>query len=76
MIEDACHALGGKNSNKNKDLIGNCNYSDLATFSFHPLKTITTGEGGMTTTNNIKLYNLMRNIEIMAGRLKIKKKIT
>tara|TARA_E500000178_G_scaffold356205_1_gene432482 strand:- start:332 stop:1507 length:1176 start_codon:yes stop_codon:yes gene_type:complete len=60
LIEDACHALGGKNSKKSNDLIGNCKYSDLTTFSFHPLKTITTGEGGMTTTNNIKFYNLMR----------------
>lgn len=74
LIEDACHALGGKNSNKNKDLIGNCNYSDLATFSFHPLKTITTGEGGMTTTNNIKLYNLMRQYRNHGWAIENKKK--
>ena len=58
MIEDACHALGANNSSKKDDKVGNCRYSDLTTFSFHPLKSITTGEGGMTTTRN-KLYKEM-----------------
>lgn len=53
LIEDACHALGGKYSKKK---VGSCNYSDLSTFSFHPVKPITTGEGGMITTNNKTIY--------------------
>ena len=53
LIEDACHALGGKYSKKK---VGSCYYSDLSTFSFHPVKPITTGEGGMITTNNKKIY--------------------
>jgi UDP-4-amino-4,6-dideoxy-N-acetyl-beta-L-altrosamine transaminase len=52
VIEDACHALGGEYLN-NK--VGNCEYSDMAVFSFHPVKMITTGEGGAITTNNEKL---------------------
>ena len=59
LIEDACHALGANNSSKKDDKVGNCRYSDLATFSFHPLKSITTGEGGMTTTRNKLLYKEM-----------------
>jgi dTDP-4-amino-4,6-dideoxygalactose transaminase len=55
LIEDACHALGAKYSTKNNFVVGSNKYSDLTTFSFHPLKTITTGEGGMVTTNNKKL---------------------
>jgi len=53
IIEDACHALGGKYENSK---IGSCRYSDLAVFSFHPVKSITTGEGGAITTNNKKYY--------------------
>lgn len=53
LIEDACHGLGGKYK---KFKIGSCKYSDLSTFSFHPVKPITTGEGGMVTTNNKDLY--------------------
>ncbi len=53
VIEDGCHALGAKYK-KNK--IGNCKYSDMTVFSFHPVKPITTGEGGAITTNNKKLY--------------------
>jgi UDP-4-amino-4,6-dideoxy-N-acetyl-beta-L-altrosamine transaminase len=49
IIEDASHAIGGKY----KDLpIGNCKYSDICIFSFHPVKIITTGEGGIATTND------------------------
>ena len=47
IIEDACHAIGGKYQNK---LIGCC-YSDITVFSFHPVKIITTAEGGMAVTN-------------------------
>jgi len=49
IIEDASHAIGGKYLN-NK--IGCCQYSDIAVFSFHPVKIITSGEGGIATTNN------------------------
>tara|TARA_B100001248_G_scaffold151410_1_gene113783 strand:- start:2267 stop:3445 length:1179 start_codon:yes stop_codon:yes gene_type:complete len=74
IIEDACHALGANNSRKKKDLVGNCKYSDLTTFSFHPLKTITTGEGGMTTTNNLNFYNLMCQYRNHGFALKKKQK--
>jgi UDP-4-amino-4,6-dideoxy-N-acetyl-beta-L-altrosamine transaminase len=53
VIEDAAHALGSKYNNTS---IGKCNHSDMAIFSFHPVKHITTGEGGMITTNSKKLY--------------------
>jgi len=49
VIEDACHALGGEYlGNK----VGSCEYSDITVFSFHPVKMITTGEGGAIMTNN------------------------
>ncbi len=54
LIEDSCHALGGSYNNKK---VGSCSYSDISTFSFHPVKPITTGEGGMITTNNKKIYD-------------------
>jgi len=56
IIEDASHAIGGKYLN---DPIGNCKYSDITVFSFHPVKIITTGEGGMALTNNSKLSEHM-----------------
>jgi UDP-4-amino-4,6-dideoxy-N-acetyl-beta-L-altrosamine transaminase len=49
IIEDASHALGGEYLDKK---VGCCEYSDMAIFSFHPVKMITTGEGGAITTNN------------------------
>ncbi len=49
IIEDASHGIGGKYKNKP---IGNCEYSDITVFSFHPVKIITTGEGGMCLTND------------------------
>lgn len=54
VIEDAAHAIGSDYIDGSK--VGNCKYSDLTTFSFHPVKTITTGEGGAITTNDEKLY--------------------
>ena len=58
LIEDACHALGAKYFfNKNLLSIGSCKHSDISTFSLHPVKTITTGEGGLITTNNKFFYN-------------------
>jgi UDP-4-amino-4,6-dideoxy-N-acetyl-beta-L-altrosamine transaminase len=58
LIEDACHAPGGyfTDSKGQKQLCGNGNYADLAIFSFHPVKHIATGEGGMITTNDEALY--------------------
>ena len=59
IIEDAAHALGAEYSNGTK--VGSCTYSDMTVLSFHPVKTITTGEGGMVTTNDFELYkNLLR----------------
>lgn len=54
VVEDAAHALGSKYADGG--MVGNCKYADLTTFSFHPVKTITTGEGGAITTNNKDLY--------------------
>ena len=64
MIEDASHAPGGYfiDSNGQKQNCGNGRFADLTTFSFHPVKHITTGEGGMITTNNEKLYHKLRNL--------------
>jgi hypothetical protein len=59
IIEDACHAPGGffVDSNGFNQNCGNGKFSDLTVFSFHPVKHIATGEGGMITTNNEHLYN-------------------
>jgi dTDP-4-amino-4,6-dideoxygalactose transaminase len=57
LIEDACHALGAKYLyNKRYLSIGCCKHSDISTFSLHPVKTITSAEGGLVTTNNKFLY--------------------
>ena len=53
VIEDACHALGAKYKNIKT---GSCKYSDMVIFSFHPVKPITTGEGGAVLTDNKKYY--------------------
>jgi len=58
LIEDACHSLGAQYFyNKKYIPIGSCKHSDIATFSLHPVKTITSGEGGLVTTNNKLIYN-------------------
>ncbi len=54
IIEDAAHALGAVYPNGKK--VGSCEFSDMTVFSFHPVKSITTGEGGMITTNSYDLY--------------------
>ena len=59
IIEDASHAIGGKYLNKN---VGCCQYSDITVFSFHPVKIITTCEGGMALTNNENLSNRMLHL--------------
>ena len=58
IIEDACHAPGGYfiDSNSKQQKCGNGSFADLAIFSFHPVKHIATGEGGMITTNDKALY--------------------
>jgi UDP-4-amino-4,6-dideoxy-N-acetyl-beta-L-altrosamine transaminase len=57
IIEDASHAIGGKYLQKP---IGGCQYSDITIFSFHPVKIITTAEGGIATTNDKKLLSRMQ----------------
>jgi UDP-4-amino-4,6-dideoxy-N-acetyl-beta-L-altrosamine transaminase len=57
IIEDASHAIGGKYRGES---IGNCRYSDITVFSFHPVKIITTAEGGMAVTNDARLAKRMQ----------------
>ena len=57
VIEDAAHAIGASYLNKN---VGSCQYSDITVFSFHPVKVITTGEGGAALTNNLDVAKKMR----------------
>ena len=57
IIEDASHAIGGKYE---ENPVGNCKYSDITIFSFHPVKIITTGEGGMAMTNSMELAERMK----------------
>ena len=74
IIEDACHALGSEYKYKDKFYkIGSCKHSDICTFSLHPLKTITSGEGGIVTTNNLEIA---KNIKLFRshGILRDKKK--
>ena len=54
VIEDAAHALGAKYSDGS--MVGSCKYSEMTGFSFHPVKSIAAGEGGMITTNNYSIY--------------------
>lgn len=58
VIEDASHAIGGSYRG---EPVGNCRYSDITVFSFHPVKIVTTGEGGMAMTNDDDLDELMRS---------------
>ena len=57
VIEDASHAVGAEYKGEK---VGSCRYSDMAVFSFHPVKIITTGEGGMVLTNNAELYEKLK----------------
>lgn len=57
IVEDASHAIGGRYRG---EPIGNCRYSDITVFSFHPVKIITTAEGGMAMTNNTELAERMQ----------------
>ena len=60
IIEDASHAIG---SNYDKYRVGKSNYSDITVFSFHPVKIITTGEGGMAVTNNERYYKKLLSLK-------------
>ncbi|MDR6786130.1 UDP-4-amino-4,6-dideoxy-N-acetyl-beta-L-altrosamine transaminase [Pedobacter africanus] len=64
LIEDACHAPGGtfKDSKGVDQNCGNGNFADLAIFSFHPVKHIASGEGGMITTNDPDLYSKLMQL--------------
>ena len=57
VIQDSSHSFGAKYKNT---IIGDCKYSDITVFSFHPVKIITTGEGGVATTKNFKLFKKMQ----------------
>lgn len=59
IVEDAAHALG---SSYDGQKIGSCQYSDMTVFSFHPVKNITSGEGGMITTNDAALADHLRRL--------------
>lgn len=59
VVEDASHAIGGKYQDEH---VGNCKYSDITVFSFHPVKIITTGEGGLATTNDPILAQRIRDL--------------
>lgn len=57
IIEDASHALGSKHLG---EFVGNCKYSDITVFSYHPVKNITTGEGGTASTNDPILFKKLK----------------
>jgi dTDP-4-amino-4,6-dideoxygalactose transaminase len=63
IIEDACHAFGSFYKYEKKSPIGSCKYADISTFSFHPVKNITTGEGGAITTNSKKINNFINSFK-------------
>ncbi len=74
IIEDASHAIGGKYKGRP---IGNCAFSDITVFSFHPVKIVTTAEGGAATTNNIDIasklellrsHGITRDISLMRNQ--------
>ena len=61
IIEDACHAFGAKYKYGSNDYyIGCCKHADITTFSFHPVKSITTGEGGAISTNNFRIFKNLK----------------
>jgi UDP-4-amino-4,6-dideoxy-N-acetyl-beta-L-altrosamine transaminase len=59
VLEDASHAIGGRYRG---EPVGNCRHSAITVFSFHPVKIITTGEGGLATTNNLQLARTMAEL--------------
>jgi UDP-4-amino-4,6-dideoxy-N-acetyl-beta-L-altrosamine transaminase len=77
LIEDACHAPGGSFTNAAGNSInaGSGTYADLAIFSFHPVKHIAAGEGGMITTNNRELYERLLVLRTHGIQQKLEKRI-
>lgn len=74
VIEDASHSLGGKRNGNN---VGNCKWSDITIFSFHPVKMITTAEGGMALTKSKEIYEkleLYKNHGITRDQKRLRKK--
>ncbi len=74
VIEDASHAIGAKYKNKP---VGNCEFSDITVFSFHPVKIITSGEGGMAVTNDellAKRMSLLRSHGITNNLIDMEKR--
>ncbi len=74
LIEDAAHAIGSQYKNGAK--VGSCQYSDMTVFSFHPIKNMTTGEGGAVTTNSKELYErllLLRSHGVVKDPKKLSK---
>lgn len=76
ILEDSAHALGSKY--KSGEMIGSCKYSDISVFSLHPAKTITSGEGGIITTNNKEYYEKLKliannGVQKKSEKFKIKK---
>jgi len=74
IIEDASHAFGAKHYG---EIVGSCRWSDITVFSFHPVKIITTAEGGISMTNNKSYYEKMRSFRengIIFDKKKFKKK--
>ena len=62
VLEDASHAIGGRYCGES---VGNCRHSAITVFSFHPVKIITTGEGGLATTNDPLLFQRMSDCVVM-----------
>ena len=64
VIEDGCHALGAsyRDSKGEVHKVGSCSHSHMTVFSFHPVKSITTGEGGAVTTNDEELYRRLKSL--------------
>lgn len=60
IIEDAAHALGAKYLDGSR--VGSCRYSDMTVFSFHPVKSIASGEGGVITTNNKEIFKKLKSL--------------
>ncbi len=77
VIEDACHAVGGKFEHRGKICkVGGHEWADMTTFSFHPVKTMTTGEGGMIVTDDdtyaqrarlLRTHGMLRDAETFSG---------
>tara|TARA_X000000950_G_C13888736_1_gene649935 strand:- start:570 stop:1715 length:1146 start_codon:yes stop_codon:yes gene_type:complete len=72
IIEDASHAFGSKYLN---NYVGNCKFSHVTVFSFHPVKIFTTGEGGAITTNDKKIDSKLKSLRTHGIKYKLKKNL-